>query len=226
MKHLCKFCGKEPPVIKSHVVPEYLYKDLYDEKHRLIIIDEKLKTIGVQQKGHYEPILCKDCEKYFNQTFENPCLNFFDQIPHILEGDYLKIDQPCPELKALCLSILWRSSQCKDEKWNISLGPHEEKLRNALKSKAINFQTHYQIWGFIPVTDDKRTLKGAVSPPQMKKLEAHHFFVFICGCIQFCINISSHRMRELSSEPLDFGKSLVLKSVHFEKTPSLFHVFN
>jgi hypothetical protein len=209
------------------VIPEYLYKNLYadNDNHQLIIVNKKLNKIAVKQKGHYEPILCQDCEDYFNKTFEHPCLEFFNQVPRLVKGDCVKMVHSCPELELLCLAILWRSSQCKDKNWKINLGSHEKKLYNILRNKVDNFQSNYQIWGFI-LTDNNRTLEGLVSPPQIRKFGAYHFYIFICGSIQFCVNISTHRLRGINSVPLEFSKPLIFRSYTFEKMPSFSHIFS
>jgi len=33
---VCRLCQKEKPLVQSHVIPEFLYRPLYDEKHRAV----------------------------------------------------------------------------------------------------------------------------------------------------------------------------------------------
>ena len=61
----CKLCLSNKKLIgKSHPLPDFLYKDLYDEKHRL----HKVKLPGIStgyytQTGEYDRhLLCADCD--------------------------------------------------------------------------------------------------------------------------------------------------------------------
>ena len=53
----CKLCNKERELRNSHIVPEFFYKEIYDEKHRIFPRKEGRKY-GQMQKGYREPLLC------------------------------------------------------------------------------------------------------------------------------------------------------------------------
>ncbi len=63
---VCKLCQQSRPLLRSHVLPEFLYKDtgVYDPKHRFVNVpklgsNEKPK---MEQQGLRERLLCMACE--------------------------------------------------------------------------------------------------------------------------------------------------------------------
>ncbi len=64
----CKLClNDEKLVKKSHIIPDFMYKDIFDKKHKLYevtvtkdkdIIKDKLSQTG----GYEEQILCQSCD--------------------------------------------------------------------------------------------------------------------------------------------------------------------
>ena len=64
----CKLCLKERNLCNSHIIPEFMYKPLYDTLHRYHMIsfesDEKNKYL---RKGIREPLLCFDCEQHISK---------------------------------------------------------------------------------------------------------------------------------------------------------------
>src|SRR4029077_12914110 len=69
----CKLClGDAKPLRQSHIIPEFLYKDLYDGKHRAAVLDVEGRRVGLIQKGLRDALLCDDCEQFLNETYEKP----------------------------------------------------------------------------------------------------------------------------------------------------------
>ena len=63
----CKLCGNEKKLCKqSHIIPNFMYKDLFDEKNRMYTFSGKRgvnRKTKVQQTGEFDKnILCKDCD--------------------------------------------------------------------------------------------------------------------------------------------------------------------
>lgn len=61
----CRLCLQEKELINnSHIIPDFLYRDLYDEKHTMIRTDGlDLKSARRIQTGEKEGgILCKECD--------------------------------------------------------------------------------------------------------------------------------------------------------------------
>ena len=129
--HLCKF---EKALIKrSHIYPDFLYKDLYDKNHKLIKVssEEILKKnpkINRPSTGVYEGnLLCKECENnIINRNYEtyvsdiisgkNKFIKCKKEKKNEVETitvqnlDYIR-------LKNFFLSILFRSDICTFEEF-------------------------------------------------------------------------------------------------------------
>src|SRR4051794_32678372 len=60
---ICRLCGSNDELRDSHIIPEFMYQPLYDDKHRAfsVSIDGTAKE-SVIQKGLREKLLCQVCE--------------------------------------------------------------------------------------------------------------------------------------------------------------------
>lgn len=150
----CKLCGEEKPLLKkSHIFPEFLHRELYDEKQRLMKINLMVEPHGIGKvsklpKGEYEQnLLCQECdgnrigsfESYVGKILSNAEMPE-EQKPECEkieneEGfEFLRINNiDYKLLKLFLLSILWRASISKRQTFReVSLGLYEEKIRMKL----------------------------------------------------------------------------------------------
>ena len=59
----CALCGSDlRPLRNSHIIPEFMYKAIYDDKHRHYLLSSLSGDAdsGIQ-KGFREPLLCEVC---------------------------------------------------------------------------------------------------------------------------------------------------------------------
>ena len=123
---------------KSHILPEFVYKGIYDKSHKYYTFTG---TAGERnrrsRKGAWEYLLCRECEDRF-QTHEDYAYNLFCSSDAALSfptgpvGGILA-DINYTSLKRFQLSILWRSSVTTNTMFRyVSLGPYEEPLRQIL----------------------------------------------------------------------------------------------
>jgi len=60
----CALCQSESPLQNSHIIPEFFYKQLYDNIHRFhIVSNQSSKPERFGQKGFREKLLCSSCEQ-------------------------------------------------------------------------------------------------------------------------------------------------------------------
>lgn len=211
---VCKLCQKEKELLKrSHIIPDFMYKDLYDDKHRFIIstnsdIKNRTNNFKLPQSGIYEPnILCKECDNSLISSFERYFANFFNsnKIPiekspnliknfdingnkfyHCLNTDYSK-------LKLFFLSILWRSSLSNHNFFkDINLGPHEEKIRLMLINNSPGEVDVYPVMLSI-VDQSSQSPKDYIGQPTLKRYKGHKIARFWISSIMFVVIISSHK---------------------------------
>jgi hypothetical protein len=149
MRNICHLCKKEKPLLKkSHILSDFLYKDLYDENHKLISFEMKeLKKItpriskpstGVNEGS----ILCFDCDNNVIGNYENYASKFISNKEKIncfpnenKEGlKFINLSNiNYNYTKLFLLSLLWRASISKRRDYReVSLGPYEEKIRSKL----------------------------------------------------------------------------------------------
>jgi hypothetical protein len=136
MKTMCRLCGASEELSRSHILPEFIYKPLYDEKHRFSVLTAGLESARYAQRGLYEKLLCRGCEqhvcryeKYASEVMSGRLGHFYRR-----EGDNIIIeDIDYASFKLFQLSVLWRASVSTLEFFRlVSLGPHEDRLRHML----------------------------------------------------------------------------------------------
>jgi hypothetical protein len=133
----CKLCHKEAELCDSHILPEFLYAPLYDEKHRFIAIStDAEKKEKFLQKGLREKMLCKDCEVKFS-VYENYASGIiFGGVGVQMKqesGRLLLQDVDYTKFRLFQLSLLWRMGVAQDDFFSaVDLGPYEERIRNML----------------------------------------------------------------------------------------------
>ena len=61
----CPLCNNEVQNFhkRSHLLPEWMYTDCYDEKHKVIEVSRVKEKVTKRQKGVYDAFICEDCEK-------------------------------------------------------------------------------------------------------------------------------------------------------------------
>jgi len=142
---ICKLCLQEKPLLKkSHIAPNFLYKELRDEDNAFVegsFNDLSSKNVYT---GLFEPnILCKECDNLTLGRLEDyACRILYGGIkgPRLVNEinkggvefitcygvDYKKF-------KLFLLSLIWRFSIAKSEFYNfVDLGEHEEKIRKMI----------------------------------------------------------------------------------------------
>ncbi|MGE3062909.1 MAG: hypothetical protein AB7T10_04680 [bacterium] len=70
VKEPCRLCKNNTELCESHILPEFMYTELYDEKHRFVEIDVERKKERFGQKGIREYLFCKSCETLMSK-YEN-----------------------------------------------------------------------------------------------------------------------------------------------------------
>ena len=71
---ICKLCLKNKRLVEAHIIPEFMYQELYDTKHFFykVGISNSLKVSKLPQGIYDEGILCEDCDNnIINKRGEN-----------------------------------------------------------------------------------------------------------------------------------------------------------
>lgn len=147
---MCKLCGKDELLCRSHIIPDFFYKPLYneEEKGRLFSLRENSDFIGIHQSGIWLYLFCDKCEGILQKS-EDYVARLFDkdlwEIARPLKFTDGKIFERGKELteidyslfKLLFLSVFWRLSLRKKLFDPIQLGPYQEKLRKLILNSTV-----------------------------------------------------------------------------------------
>jgi hypothetical protein len=110
----CALCQSKNTLRDSHIIPEFLYKELYDDLHRFHVVPfNASEPERFRQQGLYEKLLCEGCEqkfsvweKYTNEAF---CKGIGIKIEHT--GELFKLSNlDYDKFRLFLLSLLWRMS--------------------------------------------------------------------------------------------------------------------
>src|SRR5436190_785668 len=108
----CALCRNDRELRHSHVIPEFMYQPLYDEKHKFWVLSAS-ETSWQEQKGLREYLLCNACEVKISrwETYTSRLLS--NRVPTVAKrsGDLIWVDgADYTQFKLFQLSILWRAA--------------------------------------------------------------------------------------------------------------------
>jgi hypothetical protein len=233
---VCPLCGKTKFLCESHVIPEFCYKQSYDEKHRLIVVHASHKKETFRKKGLKEYLLCDDCETFLNTSYEQPFKNYWydgsalpNPMPPVAQrkDDLFQISGfDYATFKLFHLSILWRASVAVTKEFKaVSLGPYEIKIRKMLLQKDPGPVSHYPIWGKVLLfdLDQRRVVHGLVSMPQVSKVWGHHIYFSCYGGCEWFFAVTDHpTAQDLMTRPNmpQVDGTMLLLVDHWDKSVS------
>lgn len=134
---VCKLCLKPQKLHSSHIIPEFMYLDMYDEKHRSLKIGSDFNSRErFMQKGEREYLLCEKCEAHLSEfeSYAAPTIKSLSNlnVEHTDEYYFVK-DVDYRIFKLFQMSLLWRASVASTAMFrNIRLGDFEDQLRSMI----------------------------------------------------------------------------------------------
>jgi hypothetical protein len=136
----CSLCLSERPLQESHIIPEFLYGVMYDDKHRYNVLSLAPDLPDrLEQKGARERLLCRECEQRFSKFERYASLVLKGGAPGMdgqRSGDIVSVTGiDYAQFKLFLLSLLWRAGVASGRYFErVALGPHEERLRLMLRN--------------------------------------------------------------------------------------------
>jgi hypothetical protein len=206
---ICKLCKYERELQGSHIIPEFMYRPLYNEKHKTVgyLFGRGEPKPQFVQKGLREELLCTECERFLNENFESPNVPLWKTLAEEERGPDLSVQHiKLPDgdgaahvkgfdyvsFKLLLLSILWRASiSGREEFAEVALGPHEETIRQMLLSKQPGVQADYPCLIYLFLEPKL----GIMIPPFRSRMEGHTTYHFILTSVRIDIMVSRHEHR-------------------------------
>ncbi len=145
----CKLCGNNKKLLKkSHIVPDFMYQNLFDEKHRIFEVllkqDSQLKKRTRQSGGYDKDILCGKCDNKILGSLERyASLVLYGGIELTIENSqdqnkstYISVKGiDYRKFKLFLLSILWRASISNLPIFQkVNIGEHEQIISDKILS--------------------------------------------------------------------------------------------
>lgn len=211
MQMKCALCKEERELKNSHVIPEFIYRPLYDHVHRFHILSSEGTSHRYGQKGLREKLLCEVCELRFSRHEKYASEVFTGKIKVDSErnGNLVRISGINYEsFKLFGLSVLWRAGVSSLRMFShVKLGAHEESIRVQLLSDNPGPSHKY---GFIlaPLVSMERSQKDLILQPTRSRLGGHLCYRFVFGGLIWAFVVSKH------PPPLAFQQAFINEDGH------------
>ncbi len=202
----CKLCKKDRELCKSHVIPEFIYTDLYDEKHTFQVLSTSLSpTRKIEQKGIREKLLCKDCESLLSryEDYAKRVIKGGTSLKVTKESNLLKIQGlDYKKFKLFQISIIYRSSIAEHPIFKkVRLGNHQEKIREMLLNENPGKYIDYPCLMF-GLSGDRKLTGNFIDQPDKLRLDNIICYRFIFSGFVWVFFVSSHSPNKMIRQHL------------------------
>lgn len=220
----CQLCEKPGVLRDSHIVPEFLYKDLYNEKRHMMGINGKGKSgWKALQKGLREKLFCDGCEQLLNDRYEKPFVKYWrdnNPLPQTLKpGELIEIQVPdYTSFKLFHLSIFFRAAisslpTYRDANLNEK---HVERLRELILNCDPGKHWEYMVFGNVLTHHDSFKPVAMVSQPYPRRLDGNKALGMIYGKVAWYITTISHRAKAIEEVALSTNGVMPLMAVRWD----------
>ena len=200
----CRLCGCTNKLCESHIVPEFLYKPLYDDKHKMLGING-LGNRGAKplQKGIREYLFCNTCECFFNDEIEKPFLSEWEKIietnvPKTYKPwDAISIKTDYKTIKLFTLSVLFRCSVSKLSTFSgVNLGHHQDNIKEMLLNCEPGDENKYPLIANLVINKGYKPEVRYISIPVEYREDCHRVYGQIYGGFMWWHKVSSHDFKK------------------------------
>jgi len=227
MKNMtCHLCNNNTDLKKSHIIPEFVYKELYDEKHKFHVLSTlKQRHKPMEQKGIREKLLCGDCEQQLSvyEKYAREVLLGGTKITIKNDGALVKVsDIDYRKFKLFQLSILWRASISSHPLFSrVNLGPHEEKIKDMIYSNNPGKQFDYPCIMF-GLFSEIGSHKNFIDQPRKIHIDGQITYRFVFLGYMWSFYVSSHKSVKLINEvALNMNGEIIIGRCPFEELTEL-----
>ena len=197
MSENCKLCAKVGKIRNSHIIPEFLFKPLYDSKHRFHMLSTVPDSPNrYEQKGIREKLLCQSCETLLSkyERYARTVLFGGTEISVQKEDEKLIIgDIDYNQFKLFQLSVLWRASVSNHRFFSgVNLGSrHQEILRKRILAENPESWTSY---GCIicALTGKHEPITDFMLQPEKARIDGHICYRLTFGGFLWLCFVSGH----------------------------------
>ncbi len=190
----CKLCKQMASLCRSHIVPEFFFRRLYDEQHRCHELTIPSGKTSLLQKGLRERLLCKRCEARLSRY--EKC--FSQRIyPNIDSQAFTITDNPtiCVDympFKLFVLSLFWRLSvTSRTEFVETPLGDAEGRIRKMILTESPGGRNEYPPFIVKSLSKDD-ILHQVIMPLGVAEIAGMKYACAALPSILLCMCISSN----------------------------------
>ena len=225
---ICRLCLNSSKLCNSHIVPEFLYRNLYNTKRFMMGVTGK-GNLGWKplQKGVVEPLFCCECEKLFNERYEK---NFLDDwgsgnpLPTILSpGQSYKLSVSSYEkFKLFHLLNFFRAGVSSLPTYEeVNLGVHEGKIREMILNGDPGKDWQYLLFGYaIYHHKTHKKIVNFIGKPQIRRFDGKvKCFSMLYGGVEWWVTLVSHRTSYLEKIALNRARNISLQAVPWNSVP-------
>lgn len=204
---ICQLCQQNKVLLKkSHIIPNFLYKGLFDEKHKIVKVNlSDFSDATFHQTGFNDrDILCAECdnnvigkhERYASNTIfgNHDNIEIETYAGNAIVLPYMRFkDLDYTAIKLFFLSILWKSHISRNPFFQeINLGKtYSEKLRQMIINNDAGPEDEFEVILIRPETNGMRPTKSIVAPRRIKA-DGNTAYVFHINEITYHFNISNY----------------------------------
>lgn len=193
----CALCHGDDTLLLSHVIPEFLYRQLYDDKHQLHLFSSEDSKPRRFQKGIRERLLCARCEKQLSKYERYASLVFSGRIPvwSQRKGNLIRIEGlDYKRFRLFGLSVLWRAGVSKHRMFeSVRLGRHEEVLRQLVLREDPGRPDQYGSF-LSPLVQEGADVLDLMGYPTRARLDNHLCYHFVFGGLIWTFVVSRHQL--------------------------------
>lgn len=180
----CRLCGETKSLSQSHVLPEFFYTPTYDQRRSFISVSRHPRhRVRRFQKGHWEHLLCADCETRFSryETYAAALLRRIAAVPADSKSEIELLDWDPVLFRLFALSVLWRSHVASAFAFaQVNLGPHAKRLHSMLLAEDPG-QPHECCFALTRVEGPESVSRVLIPPTRGKFLGLHSYIMQALG---------------------------------------------
>lgn len=220
----CPLCMKEVGEFhkRSHLLPEWMYTECYDQKHKLLEVSRADQKLAKKQKGFYGSFMCSECERETQKYDHYASLILTTRSPN--SPEYRAVRRKCfsefhrgvrhdfsrwenldfKKFQQFVFAIILRTHFAGKMDGVLSLSTkHLDAILNIYRDNSRIDDSSYPILLTEYPREDK--LRSHIVVPFINKKGGHHTVDFVGAGYLFQVYVSSH------SKPR-FAESLRLKA--------------
>ena len=193
----CRLCLKKKVLKNSHIIPEFIYSPLYDEKHRFHVLSNmNVSGPAKLQKGIREYLLCGECEgklsKY--ERYMSLILSGGLEVKASHNGRLVVLEGlDYKQFRLFGLSVLWRASVSSLKMFQqVRLGPHEDTMRKMILDENPGKPDRYPFM-LAPIVHEGIVQTDLIMQPTWTRADGHYSYRFVFGGLAWVFVVSSHK---------------------------------